>query len=222
MARWARVVVPSVPHHVTQRGTRRQTVFFREEDYRTYLSLMREWCNREAVAVWAYCLMPNHVHLIVVPETEAGLARAIGEAHRRYTRSVNFREEWRGYLMQGRFASCPMDESYLRAAVRYVELNPVRAGMAKQAWEYRWSSAAAHVQGRDDVLVKVRPMLERVSDWPEFLNQEVCRSDVDALRRHNRTGRPLGNSGFLARLEKTLNRRLTPLKPGPKGPWKRK
>jgi len=118
MARWARVVVPFVPHHVTQRGTRRQTVFFRDEDYEAYLRLMREWCDREAVAVWAYCLMPNHVHLVVVPETETGLARAIGEAHRRYTRAVNFREGWRGYLMQGRFASCPMDEDYLLAAVR--------------------------------------------------------------------------------------------------------
>ncbi len=222
MARWARVVVPSVPHHVTQRGTRRQPVFFQDEDYQTYLRLMREWCDKEAVAVWAYCLMSNHVHLIAVPETEAGLARAIGEAHRRYTRRVNFREEWRGYLWQGRFASCPMDEHYLLAAVRYVELNPVRARMVKHAWDYRWSSAAAHIRGEDDILVKVRPMLGRVADWSEYLGQELPESELNALRLHNRTGRPLGSEDFVANLELILGRTLKPLKPGPKGPWKHK
>jgi putative transposase len=222
MARWARVVVPSVPHHVTQRGNRRQDVFFREGDYQAYLRLMREWCDKEAVAIWAYCLMPNHVHLVAVPETEAGLARAIGEAHRRYTRQVNFREDWRGYLWQGRFASCPMDEQYLLAAVRYVERNPVRARKAKHAWDYRWSSAAAHVQGEDDVLVKVRPMLGRVADWAEYISQEPTESEASALRLHNRTGRPLGSDGFVEHLERLLGRRLKPQKPGPKGPWKHK
>jgi putative transposase len=150
---------------------------------------MREWCDRERVAVWAYCLMSNHVHLIAVPETESGLARAIGEAHRRYTRAINFREGWRGYLFQGRFASCPVDERSLMAAVRYVELNPVRAEMVEHAWDYRWSSAAAHVAGEDDRLVTVRPMLERVADWREYLGQELSAAELRALRRHNRTGR---------------------------------
>lgn len=220
MARWARVVVPSVPHHVTQRGTRRQPVFFRDDDYRVYLQLLREWCDKEAVAVWAYCLMPNHVHLIAVPETEAGLARAIGEAHRRYTRRVNFREDWRGYLWQGRFASCPMDEHYLLAAVRYVERNPVRARMVRHAWDYRWSSAAAHVRGEDDELVKVGPMLDRVAEWQEYIGREPSKSEMNALRLHNRTGRPLGSEDFLTKLEKVLGRALRPQKPGPKGPWK--
>ena len=222
MARWARVVVPAVPHHVTQRGTRRQDVFFRDDDYEAYLRLMREWCDKERVAVWAYCLMPNHVHLVAVPETEAGLARAIGEAHRRYTRRVNFREKWRGYLWQGRFASCPMDEHYLLAAVRYIERNPVRAGLAKRAWEYRWSSAAAHLQGEDDVLVRVRPMLERVADWREYLGLEPTASEGEALRLHNRTGRPLGSETFVEKLELLVGRSLKPQKPGPKGPWKHK
>lgn len=109
MARMARVVAPGIPHHVTQRGNRRQETFFSDDDYRAYLELMAQWCSLCAVEVWAYCLMANHVHLIVVPESEGGMRRAIGEAHRRYTRRVNFRQGWRGHLWQGRFASFPMD-----------------------------------------------------------------------------------------------------------------
>jgi putative transposase len=166
--------------------------------------------------------MSNHVHLVVVPETEAGLARAIGEAHRRYTRAVNLREGWRGYLWQGRFASCPMDERYLLTAVRYVELNPVRARLVDAAWQYRWSSAAAHVRGTDDQLVRAQPMLERAGDWPEFLAQGLKPSELRTLRRHSRTGRPLGSEEFITRAEQTVGRSLRPQKPGPKGPWKHK
>ncbi len=115
MARIGRVVVPEIPHHITQRGNRRQKVFFQASDYESYISLLREWCNRYSVEIWAYCLMPNHVHIVAVPHTEKGLSRAIGEVHRRYTRMINFREKWRGYLWQGRFTSYPMDERYLMA-----------------------------------------------------------------------------------------------------------
>ena len=133
MARLARLVIPGLPHHVTQRGNRRQQTFFNDGDYVAYLELMAEWCREEGVEIWSYCLMPNHVHLIAVPKTEDGLRRAIGEAHRRYTRRINFREKWRGYLWQGRFASFIMDEPYLLAAARYVELNPVRAKLVDRA-----------------------------------------------------------------------------------------
>jgi putative transposase len=109
------VIVPGCPHHITQRGNRRQPTFFGDDDYQAYLALMADWLRRGGVQVWAWCLMPNHVHLIAVPETAQGLARAVGEAHRRYTRRVNFREGWRGYLWQGRFASYPMDGSYTLA-----------------------------------------------------------------------------------------------------------
>ena len=171
MARLARLVIPGLPHHVTQRGNRRQQTFFNDEDYAAYLELMAEWCREEGVEIWAYCLMPNHVHLIAVPQTEDGLRRAIGEAHRRYTRRINFREKWRGYLWQGRFASFVMDEPYLLAAARYVELNPVRANLVADADEWPWSSARAHLSGRDDRLVKVAPMLAMVGDWRGFLEQ---------------------------------------------------
>ena len=148
MARLARLVVPGLPHHVTQRGNRRQQTFFCEEDYAAYLELMAEWCAKRGVEIWAYCLMPNHVHLVAVPQSKDGLRRAIGEAHRRYTRRINFREKWRGYLWQGRFASFVMDEPYLLAAARYVELNPLRANLVADAAEWPWSSAGAHLWRR--------------------------------------------------------------------------
>jgi len=177
---------------------------------------MAVWCRQERVEIWAYCLMPNHVHLVAVPENEQGLARAIGEAHRRYTVRVNQRENWRGYLWQGRFSSYPLDEQYLLAAVRYVELNPVRARLVERPWLYSWSSAAAHVRKRDDVLVKVKPMLSRVSDWREYLSTEQESTDMEILRRHMRSGRPLGSPEFVETLEASSGRVLVPGKRGPK------
>jgi len=203
-----------VAHHVTQRGNRRQETFFNDEDYAAYLSLLDEWCARGGVEVWAYCLMPNHVHLIVVPDSEDGLRRALGETHRRYTRRINFREGWRGYLWQGRFASFAMDERYLLRAARYVELNPVRAKLCRAPWRWRWSSAAAHVGGRDDGLVRVTPVLERVKDWREFLTEALATDEAELLRRHERTGRPLGEPAFLDRIERMLHRVVRPAKRG--------
>jgi putative transposase len=216
MARIARVVAAGVPHHVVQRGNRRQTVFFGTADYKAYLRTMAMWCKQERVEVWAHCLMSNHVHLVAVPEGEQGLARAIGEAHRRYTVRVNQRENWRGYLWQGRFSSYPLDEQYLLAAVRYVELNPVRARLVERPWQYAWSSAAAHLRKRDDVLVRVKPMLSRVADWREYLSTEQDSTDIEVLRRHLRTGRPLGSTEFVESLEARIGRALAPHKRGPK------
>lgn len=216
MARIARVVAPGVPHHVTQRGNRRQETFFCDEDYRAYIELMGEWCSRFNVRVWAYCLMPNHVHLIAVPESEDALRRAIGEAHRRYTRKVNFREGWRGHLWQGRFASFPMDESYLLAATRYVELNPVRAGLVEKPEAYPWSSASPHMSGHDNSLVSVSPLREMVGDWTKFLLEGFGEKEAEDLRRHERTGRPLGCERFVTKLERLTGSMLRPQKPGPK------
>jgi putative transposase len=216
MARLARLVIPDLPHHITQRGNRRQPTFFGDDDYEAYLELMAEWCREQGVEIWSYCLMPNHVHLIAVPRSQDGLARAIGEAHRRYTRRINFRENWRGYLWQGRFASFVMDEPYLLAAARYVELNPVRAGLVKHPRQWPWSSARAHLKGRDDRLVRVAPLLAMVGDWKAFLRSAMPEEQLRALREHGRTGRPLGSSAFVGRLEKLAGRTLKPQKPGPK------
>jgi putative transposase len=216
MARLARVVAAGLPHHVTQRGNRRQPVFFGDDDYETYRELLAEGCRAAGVAVWAYCLMPNHVHLILVPKDADGLRAALGETHRRYTRHVNLRKGWRGYLWQGRFASFPVDESHLLACARYVELNPVRARLARRPRDWRWSSARAHLAGTDDDLVTTRPLLDLVDDWREFLRGGLSAAEHEAIRAHERTGRPLGDKRFMARLEKRLGRTLARQKPGPK------
>jgi putative transposase len=158
--------------------------------------------------------MPNHIHLIAVPHLEDGLGRAIGEAHRRYTRRINFREKWRGYLWQGRFASFVMDEPYLLAAARYVELNPVRAGLTPDAAEWPWSSARSHLSGRDDRLVRAAPLLAMVADWRGFLNSAIREEDLRDIREHVRTGCPLGSATFVERLEGVIGRILRPQKPG--------
>ena len=214
MARLARIVVPDYPHHITQRGNRRQETFFCDEDYEAYISLMAEWCDRLGVEIWFYCLMPNHVHLIAVPQSEDGLRRAIGEAHRRYTRRINFREEWRGHLWQGRFTSFVMDNKHLLAAVRYVAMNPVKAGLCKRPEQYRWSSAAAYLFGKDDSLVKVHRLNKIIDDWRGFFKEGVDSMMAERLRKHEHTGRPLGSEKFVLKLEKTLNRMLKPKKAG--------
>lgn len=214
MSRMARVVVPGIPHHVTQRGNRRQQVFFCEADHRFYLELVGERCAQRGVEVWAYCLMPNHVHLVMVPHAQDDLHRSLAFAHQKYTRHINLREGWRGYLWQGRFASFPMDEQHLLAAVRYIELNPVRAGLCREASDWPWSSARAHVSGVDDVLVTTAPMCSRVGDWANYLSEGTNRDVSDVIRRHSRTGRPLGSDAFIHQLEQQTGRRLRKLKPG--------
>ena len=149
MARLARVVLPNYLHHIIQRGNRRQDVFFSDNDYIYYLELLKEWCDKESIEIWAYCLMSNHVHLILKPNDQSNLSKAIAETHRRYTRMINFRKNWRGYLWQGRFSSYPMDEHYLLKAAAYVELNPVKAKMVQEPWDYRWSSVHAHLAQHD-------------------------------------------------------------------------
>lgn len=136
MARFARLVVPDVAHHVTQRGNRRQPVFFSDEDYAAYRDLVAAACAARGVRCLAWCLMPNHVHLILMPSDGDGLRAALGDAHRRYARRINFAHGWTGYLFQGRFASYPMEDAHLMAAVRYVELNPVRARLAGRAEDW--------------------------------------------------------------------------------------
>ena len=167
--------------------------------------------------IWAYCLMPNHTHLIATPKTKDGLNFAIGEAHRRYTRRINFREGWRGHLWQGRFSSFIMDERYLLACTRYIELNPVRAGLVKKPEEWLWSSAAPHMKDKDDLLVKTKPLCKLVNkSWGKFLAQELPETEIELLRKHERTGRPLGADRFIKKMEHLLSRSLRPKKPGTK------
>ncbi len=200
MARLARVVLPDWPHHVTQRGNRRQRVFFGQGDYRAYLDLLGDWTERCGVAVWAYCLMPNHVHLILVPASESALSRAVGQTHVAYTRRINFRRKWRGFLWQGRFASCPMDEPHLLAATAYVERNPVKAGLVERAEDWPWSSAATHVGAAADPLVVADWLTDRTAawacDWREYLRGDDEPATVRLLKHGETTGRPAGDDTF--------------------------
>ncbi len=215
MPRIARVVVPGIPHHITQRGVRSMEVFFSDEDRLHYLHMLAEQARLHHVRFLAYCLMPNHVHLVAVPSDEPSLARVIGETHRRYTRLVNSRQGVRGYLFQGRFFSCPLDEVYLFTAVRYVERNPVRAGIVKRAWDYAWSSARFHVGllGTDE-LVQDRDLLDRVSDWKAFLEIGVSADEQRFLQEKTRTGRPCGDEAFVKQAERLTGRELLPKRPG--------
>jgi len=216
MARLARIVVPTVPHHVAQRGNRRQQVFFGEEDYRRYLALLGEHTRAAGVDVWAWCLMPTHVHLMLVPARPGALRSALAEVHRRYSRAVNLREGWRGYLWQGRFSSCPMDEPHTLAAARYIELNPVRARLAGRPEEWPWSSARAHLGGGADGLTDTAALAALVADWRRFLAEGLDDPAVEAIRRGERTGRPLGDAAFIRRLETQTGRELARRRPGPK------
>ena len=215
MSRLARVVVPNLPHHVTQRGNRREPIFFEDGDQEIYCDLLAEHTRKYGVEIWAYCLMPNHVHLILAPRDEAGLARAIGAAHRRYTHFINARGRWTGHLFQSRFASVVMDESHLLAAVRYVSLNPVRARLVPRAQDWPWSSVRAHLAGEDNGLVTVKPVLSRVPDFPHLLAEDN-ENGFAAIRIAEGIGRPLGNPDFIAGLERILGRRLARRAPGRK------
>lgn len=210
MPRTPRIVVPGVPHHVTQRGNRRQTTFFRPFDFELYRQLLADQCQKADVAVWAYCLMPNHVHLILVPSDPTGLRRAMAATHARYTRAVNRREGWRGVLWQGRFASFPMDDRYLMAAARYVLLNPVRARLVERPDEWPYSSAEVHLKGVDDALTSRRGLDSKVADWPSFLAADPPWAESDRLRRHSANGAPLGEDSFLEEVERATGRALRP------------
>ena len=189
-------------------------IFQTDEERRSYLNYLGEEAARFEVEILAWCIMTNHVYFIAVPKKEDSLARAFGEAHRRYTRMKNFREGVRGYLFQGRFSSCVLDESHLLAATSYVELNPVRAGIVKKAWGYPWSSAAFHIgQSQKDPLVKDQSLRGLIRDWKDFLAGASTSKD-ETIRKMTHTGRPVGSAGFVRLVERLTACDLSKGKPG--------
>ena len=188
MPRIARIVIPGCPHHVIQRGNRRLKVFFSDEDKDLYLGLLRRHAEKHGILIWAYCLMDNHVHIVAVPRARDSLARGIGEAHRKFTNLINIRENWNGYLWQGRFISYPMDGGHLFAAVRYIERNPVRARIVSQAEQYRWSSAPAHVFNVKDDILSACPLTADIKDWASYLSRKDDDSEVRKFVEHEHTG----------------------------------
>jgi putative transposase len=216
MPRFARLVVPGYPHHVTQRGSRRQLTFFDEADYRAYVDLLADQLPRAEADVLAYCLMPNHVHLILVPHNKNSLATLLRRTHARYARRINLMHDWQGHLWQERFHSFVMDDAHLLAAGRYVELNPVRAGLCNRADEWPWSSVHFHLHRQLDPLIRTGGMNSYVDSWQSYLDEAPLDSRMDALRRHSQNGRPAGSPSFIRELESLSGRRLVRRKPGPK------
>ncbi len=211
------MVLPGIPHHVTQRGNRRERTFFEDGDYALYLDLLADAAGRHGVEIWSYCLMPNHVHIIAVPRDTDGLSQTFRHVHRHYTGYVNTRLRVTGHLWQGRFSSVAMDEQHLCAALRYVALNPVRARLVARAEDWRWSSVGAHYSGDDDCVVRVAPALERVGDFKVFLGEDFDEAfTYAALRKAETIGRPVGSKEWLEDMAARTGRPLLPGRRGPK------
>jgi putative transposase len=220
MGRIARIVIPGCWHHVTQRGNQQQDVFFNDSDRHFYLSLLRKHCEVNRVKITGYCLMGNHVHLIAVPPREPALAKALGRTHNEYARWLNLRRQASGHVWQNRYFSCPMDERHQWEALRYIELNPVRAGLVRTAADWPWSSTRAHLSGVDTT-----GLLDRV-DWHRQWSFDTWRTVLEngvedaalqeRIREATRCGRPAGTPEFIQRLEKAAGRKLEPRRRGPK------
>ena len=175
MPRIARTVFAKVPHHITQRGNRREDIFLTDDDREVYLAWLEEYCQQHAVDILAYCLLTNHIHLVAVPATEGDLQRVLKPLHMRYAQRFNRHRGLKGHVWQGRYFSAPLDDPYLWATLRYVERNPVRAGLVRKAERYPWSSAAAHCQLRTDPVLtgKVRwsSQFHAIGDWLKWLSE---------------------------------------------------
>ena len=215
MARLARVVIPDAPYHITQRGNGGQRVFFSDEDYEAYPACWRLRRGRRR-GVWAWCLMPNHVHLILCPSDEDGLRRALARAHRAYAGRIHARRRRTGHFWQGRFGAVAMDETHLVAAYRYVALNPVRAKLVQRAEDWRWSSARALLGLGDDGLTDVAPARARLPRFADLLETEEDVEATQRLRKGESVGRPIGSDAFVSMLEARTGRRLRPQPRGPK------
>jgi len=217
MPRVARIVIAGLPHHITQRGNNQQEAFLCDKDRHVYVHFLAQYAREFGLIVDAYCLMPNHVHLVATPREVTSLASVVGLTHQRYAQYFNLEHERSGHLWQSRFFSCALDEAHYWSALCYVERNPVRAGLAHQAWDYPWSSAAAHVGAHDTTsLLDVEAWRGSVGfeAWKEQLGHSQPDDRLQSLRTNTRTGRPLGGEAFLRDLERVLGRRLQPLPVG--------
>jgi putative transposase len=220
MARLARIVAVNIPHHITQRGNARQFLLASDDEHKVYLDLLRKYAQLHELQLLGYCLMSNHVHLVAIPCRGDGLAMALKHAHGRYATYWNAKHKSTGHVWQGRFYSCPVDEHHLWLAIRYAELNPVRANMVERAESWTWSSAAAHCgTGEVDSGLEMGLWQKRwtVKTWREYLGAGEWQSEIAAIRQCTHTGRPLGTARFLEIMEQTTQRRLVPQKGGRPG-----
>ena len=217
MPRTARIVVPDIPHHITQRGNNRQDVFFVDDDRWFYLELLNNYARKFALEILGYCLMTNHVHIIAVPKNEDSLAKAVGRTNLIHAQYINRLHNRSGHLWQNRFFSCPLGPRHFFKALCYIERNPVRSKMTRFAWQYQWSSAAAHT-GKNDPAGIIDPALWReISsgiNYKDMLTHAEDKEELQKIRTCLNVGRPLAGDSFLSKLEHTLGRRLRPLPVG--------
>lgn len=214
MPRQARITIPNIAHHITQRGNYQQDVFDHEGNRKQYCKWMDEYAQEYDLEVIAYCLMNNHVHFIVVPLNEDSLAKAFNTVHMRYAHYINRQRGVKGHLWQGRFYSCLLDEKHLYRAIRYVEKNPVRAKMVKEAGEYEYSSAKDHLQLREKSLIKLKTCRGvKKSEWKEYLKENDPEINAD-IRLKTSRGLVVGTEKFINNLGNNLNRSLKCLKWG--------
>ena len=193
MPRAARIVVPDVPHHVIQRGNRQQRIFLTQGDCRRYVEMLAEACQAHGVRCFAWCLMPNHVHLVLTPDAASGLRAVMSSVHTRYAQRINRREQLGGHLFQDRFRSYPMHDAHLMVAVRYIENNPVKAGLVGTAEDWRWSSARAHLGLAGDPLTDVGAVGRHAGNWSAYLRDGLEAADDDGrIEAALRCGRPIG------------------------------
>lgn len=215
MPRMARVVVPGFPHHVTQRGIRKQQTFFCDEDFQLYLSLLNKGVSNVDASILSYCLMPNHVHVIVVPGKKDSLGKLFGWVHGRYAQLINQKKQWFGHLWQARFYSTVMDEAHVLAAMRYVELNPVRAGLCKRPEGWRWSSVHMHLGEAEDRLIDNCVMKKVLPNWSRYVRVRQSEDFNESIRRQTRSGRPMGDDDFIDMVEVVTGRSVRKKPPGP-------
>jgi putative transposase len=208
MPKFRRLIVQGYPHHVTQRGVRRQPTFFKNRDYQAYIAIASNQLVATEMDILAYCLMPNHVHFVVVPHAEGALSKYFCEVHKRYARRTNQLFDWKGHLWQQRFYSVVMDEPHALAAMRYVELNPVRAGLVRHASDWQWSSARVNLGMASDQLVDRRATVALIPNWAEYLDEPVPEAELEMIRNQTKIGRPNGNDGFIAKLEARTGRQI--------------
>jgi putative transposase len=217
MPRPSRFVIPGIPHHVTQRGNYKQQTFFTDADYGLYLRLLRVHADRFEVTVQAYCLMPNHAHLILTPPHEDALPGVMQRIHADYARIVHVSQEKTGHLWQARYYSTPMDDAHFWHAMAYVEQNPKRAGLVGRCQDWPWSSAAARLLGTYDGLLDIDAWRRRhtAATWEECLRLGLRDADIQQrIREATGKGWPLGSDRFLAELENQLGRPVRPRPPG--------
>jgi len=216
MPRMARVVAVGYPHHITQRGNNRQAVFYDAADYLHYLKWLKEFADKYRLAILAYCLMPNHIHLIAIPYLQNSLSKIFNACHMLYSQYLNRKKQSIGHIWQARFHSCVLDEKHLYAAVRYVENNPVRAGLVERAEDWKWSSARSHLYNEKGIisLTDIGDFLD-VANWKDYLSS-VENDVIENIRANTMTGRPLGSEEFVTKLEKDFGRPLRPMKRGRK------